>query len=352
MAPKGNSIITQGGGFVDSSKCVLWSLAHNLTKLYDKVYIGKYSFESLYTPEFWLEYNEELEKMLEKKRGTYFGTSRHVNLAIDHVGCQKAINCLKEAEICTVVVAGGDGSSRQVAEINDTFMKNGINIVFAIPLTIDGINGGESIGLTQAVRESVRQIENVVATSLETRDTGGFGVLIAETQGRNRDDILANTLKYFNDQKCVADCELDDLLLRVIPANIETNLDKLINEINESNKRTLVLLSEGAHKKDKAFLIENLSKRINRKVRSVTIGYSSQSNGMTTVDDEREYAKWIDRVTQIIGEDKGKSMCIAKDGDLIFKTTIDYYAKLNPREGQENKLPGYLSQLMMAYMTK
>lgn len=351
MTPKGNSIIIHGGGLADPSKYVLLRLAHNLTELYDKVYIGKYSFESLCTPEFWLEYNEELEKGLEKKRGTYFGTSRHVNLATDYVLCQKAINCLKEAEICTVVVAGGDGSSRQVAEINDTFMKNGINIVFAIPLTVDGINGGESIGLTQAVRESVRQIENVAATALETRDEGGFGVLIAETQGRNRDDILANTLKYFNDQKCVADCELDDLLLRVIPANIETNRDKLINEINESNKRTLVLLSEGAYQKDERFLIENLSKRINRKVRSVTIGYSSQSNGMTTVDDEREYAKWIDRVTKIIG-DKGKSICIVKDGDAIFNTPIDYYARLNPREGQEDELTNHLSQLMMAYMTK
>ena len=356
MTPKGNSIIIHGGGLVDPSKYVLLRLAHNLTELYDKVYIGKYSFESLCTPEFWLEYNEELEKGLEKKRGTYFGTSRHVNLATDYVLCQKAINCLKEAAICTVVVAGGDGSSRQVAEINDTFMKNGINIVFAIPLTVDGINGGESIGFTQAVRESVRQIENVAATALETRDVGGFGVLIAETQGRNRDDILANTLKYFNDQKCVANCELDDLLLRVIPANIKTNLDKLINEINVSNKRTLVLLSEGAHKKgdkkDKAFLIENLSKRINRKVRSVTIGYSSQSNGMTTVDDEREYAKWLDRVTKIIGENKGKSICIAKDGDLIFNTTIDYYAKLNPREGQKAEIADDLKELMISYMAK
>lgn len=352
MAAKGNAIIIHGGGNADPSKYVLLRLANNLTRLYSKIYTGKYSFESLYTPEFWLEYNQELEKRLEKKRGTYFGTSRHVNFASDHALCEKAINCLKEAGICTVIVAGGDGSSRQVAETNDTFVKNGINIIFPVPLTIDGINGGESIGLVQAVRESIRQIENVAATALETRDVGGFGVLMAETQGRNRDDILANVLKYFNDKGYIADCELSDLLLRVIPANIETNLDKLIQEINESHKRTLVLLSEGAHEKDKAFSIENLSKRIKRKVRSVTIGYSSQSNGMTTVDDEREYANWLDKVTKIIGENKGKSICIVKDGDFIFKATIDYYAQLNPREGQKAEISLKLEELMIRYMAK
>ena len=85
------------------------------------------------------------------------------------------------------------------------FEEVGINIVFAIPLTIDGINGGISLGIEQATRESVRQIENMAATSLETRDNEAFGVLCAEIQGRNRDDITAETLKHFDSAGKVAE---------------------------------------------------------------------------------------------------------------------------------------------------
>lgn len=348
MASKSNAIIIHGGGLVDPSKVVLMRIANDLQRkqVYDKVFIGKYSFEALYTPKFRQEYNWRLVENLKDKRGTYFGTCRGIDLT-DPILSEKAITSLKNKDIRTVIVAGGDGSSRQVAEISHTFMKNGINIIFAIPLTIDGINGGDSIGLNQAVRESVRQVENIVSTSLETRDSEKYGVVMVELQGRNRDDIIANVLQEFVKKKSVADCNLKDLLLRVVPANLETVEELLIEEINNSTKRTLILISEGSSIK-----IPNLTKEVNRKVRSLIVGHPSQSNGMTTKEDEHEYGLWIDQITDMIADSKDECFCVVRNGYIYNKVPIDYYAKLNPREGQVAVLDNSLQKLLKNYMSK
>lgn len=325
-----NALITHGGGLVDPSKHVLMRLGENLSKqkLFDKIYIGQYSFESFYTPEFLKEYNSTLEKGVKDKRGTTFGTCRGIYLN-DPILFNKSIQCLKEHSIKTIIIAGGDGSSRQVAEISDKLKEHGINIIFAIPLTIDGINGGESIGITQAVRESVRQIENIVSTSLETRDEGKFGVVIVELQGRNRDDIMAKVLLGFLKNKKVADIELSNLLLRVVPANIESDYNKLIKDVNISSKQTLILLSEGAKIK-----LSELKAQINRKVRSLIVGHPSQSNNMTTQADLAEYNVWIDKASAYIGSKHDNSYCLVKYQDSIWEAPIDYYAVNNPRDNQ------------------
>ena len=189
------------------------------------------------------------------------------------------------------------------------------------------------------------QIENIVATSLETRDKNGFGVVAVELQGRNRDDIIANVLQTFVKNRSVADCDLQDLLLRVVPANIETVKEILVDEINQSSKRTLVLISEGANLK-----MQDLINEINRKVRSLTIGHLSQSNGLTTKADEHEYGLWIDQITSIIAQNPQECFSVVRKGYSYKKESIDYYAKLNPREGQVAKLKNSLSELLKNYM--
>lgn len=347
MTPKGNSIIIHGGGLADPSKYVLLRLAKTLVKeeVYKKVAIGKYSFEALLTPSFISWYDGSLEEYLKDKRGTYFGTCRGIDLC-DLDLFDKAIACLKELGISTIIVAGGDGSSRQAFEVSDAFMEKGINIIFPVPITIDGINGGLSIGINEAVKESVRQIENIVSTALQTRDNKKFGVTMVEIQGRNRDDIMANVLKNFCSRKKIADFDISDVFLRVIPANFETNEDKLVNEINQSDNRTLILISEGAKIK-----MSQLTEKITRKVRSLVIGHPSQSNNMTSEDDIRIYNKWIDNIcTSIIARDPHSSYCVANIDGELFKKPIDYYAKLNPREAQKAEIKDNLKELMIRYM--
>lgn len=344
-----NAIIIHGGGLVDSSKVVLMRLGKNLSKVYGKVFIAKYSFEGLYKPEFWLEYNEVLVKDIEPKRGTYFGTCRGIDLTDLSSGrAEKAIITLKAYNIKTVIIAGGDGSARQASEISLTFNANGINIIFPVPLTIDGINGGLSIGINEAVKESIRQIDNIVSTSLKTRDNEQFGVVMVELQGRNRDDILANVLKYFCDNQRVNDCNFSDLTLRVVPANFETDESKLIEDINNSSKRTLILVSEGSNIK-----IADLKGKVNRKVRSLVVGYSSQSNGLTSEEDILIYNDWIDKACEIIAVNPFGTYSIVHTMDgKIYVKPISYYADLNPREGQKAELSDELKKYILQYMSK
>lgn len=347
MSKKSNALIIHGGGLVDPSKHVLMRIGKNLSnsKVYDKNFIGNYSFESIYTPEFIREYNDELVTEVREKRGTWFGTCRGIDLCNQDL-FKKAVTCLNEKNIKTIIVVGGDGSSRQVAEIADNFAKKGINIIFPIPLTIDGINGGLSIGINEAVSESIRQIENIASTSLQTRDNEAFGVVMVELQGGNRDDIIAKVLQRIYLSGKVADYNIPELLLRVIPANFETNEYKLINEINQSNKRTLVLISEGSK-----INISELTKKIKRRVRSLTVGYSSQSNNMTNEEDIVFYNKWIDEACSIIERKPYDSYCLANLHGNILIEPIDYYAVLNPRNGQKANLPKDLNVLLGKYMS-
>lgn len=345
---KGNAIIIHGGGLVDPSKYVLLRLAKTLSKkrVYDSIFIGHFSFEALLNPSYVSRYDESLEELVKDKRGTYFGTCRGIDLC-DPILFDQAIMYLKEANIRTIIVAGGDGSSRQVAETSNAFLRKGINIIFPIPLTIDGINGGLSIGINEAVKESIRQIENISSTALQTRDNGAFGVAMVEIQGRNRDDIMANVLKDFCSRQKISDWNLSEVFLRVIPANFETDEDKLVNEINQSSKRTLVLISEGAKIK-----MPQLTEKVTRKCRTLVIGHPSQSNNMTSKGDIATYNKWVDKACSIIAKDPRGAYCIANRGGNLSIWPSDYYATLNPREGQKAEIEKGLEELMIRYMAK
>lgn len=340
-----NCIIIHGGGLVDPSKEVIMRLASLVKPFYSSVKIGLFSFESLYNSEFIMDYEEALE-LAQGKRGTFFGTCRSIDLS-SYEMTDKVLKNLIPKRIRTIIVAGGDGSSRQVAEIEDVLNKHGINIIFAVPLTIDGINGGRSIGIDQAVRESVRQIENIVSTSLMTRDNEKFGVVAVELQGRNRDDIIASVLRHFWRQGRVADCKLDEVDLWVVPANYPTDKLSLQYRINSSDKRTLILVSEGAEIK-----ISDIKNATKRKVRSLVVGHPSQSNGLTTEEDMKRYAEWLKDISILIQETPKDSFCIVNDGVSCYRENIDYYATLNPRETQIPNLSKGLVDLMKAYMAK
>lgn len=249
--------------------------------------------------------------------------------------------------IDTIFVVGGDGTARQVSEISEVLNENGINIIYAIPLTIDGINGGESIGLEQAKRESVRQIENIVSTSLETKSNEEFGVVIVELQGRNRDDIMSESLLHFLEKEKIADNDLEDILLRVIPANIKSDINKLVDEVNNSSLKTVIFLSEGAKIK-----LSTLSKKITRKVRTLVVGHPSQSNNMTNEEDIKQYNYWVDSISNYILRNLDHSYCMVKRKNMIWEVPIDYYAILNPRKKQIPEMDAFSKYWLERFMAK
>lgn len=341
-----NLLITFGGGLIDCALQVILRIAQNLSEanIFKKIFIGEYSFESFYTQDFSHEYNKELIEKVKGARGTRFGTCRGINLT-DPILLTKSIQFLKANNITTIINIGGDGSSRNVAEISAAFKNMGINIIFPIPLTIDGINGGKSIGMIPAVRESIRQTENMVSTSLMTRDNEKFGVVAVELQGRNRDDIMANVLWHFIKSGKIADIPLTDMLLRVIPANIPFDEGKLINQVNSSSMPTLLLSSEGS-----GFNISNLKDKVSRKVRTAVVGHASQSNNMTTDADIEEYNVWIDEVSKHIISNPSDSYSLVNRNNEIMEMPIDYYAVLNPRENQVAEMDAFFIYWLKKYM--
>ena len=341
-----NLLIIFGGGLAEPAKYFLNRTAENLSNIrtFDNVFVGRYSFESLYTPEFICKYDRKLASIAKDKRGSFYGTCREINLC-DPVRFRRAIFCLKYYGIKTIVVEGGDGSSRQVAETVEAFNSHGINVIFPVPMTIDGINGGESAGVKEAVRLSVRDTEDMAATSLNTRDNEAFSVVVIKLQGRNRDDIIAEVLKYFDIKGSIADFPLNDVLLKVIPANYPCDIERLVKDVNSSYKRTLILLSEGS-----SVSIEDLKSKIKRKVRAFEVGHRSQSNNLMTEEDQKYYDKWIDSACKIVEEDPFGNYCLAYNRGVLEKKPIDYYALLNPKKNQKADLSKELETLLKEYM--
>ncbi|MCL1795851.1 MAG: 6-phosphofructokinase [Clostridia bacterium] len=353
LASKHNVLITYGGGLVDPAAFVLMGLAKGLFErgAFNQIYIGCYSFESLYKRELWKKYDSHLERELEGRRGTYFGTCRGIDMTEEPYK-SLSIQMLKKEKISTIVIAGGDGSARNAAEMQGYFEEHGICVVFAIPLTIDGINGSTVIGRRQAKRESIRQTENIVAASLQTRDNGKYSVVIVELQGRNRDDILERVLESFVDSGKVSDFDLDEILLIVIPATLSSNIQKLIETVKGSERRTLILISEGAEWKveNLAWLIEEYGLP-KRKVRNLAVGHPSQANNQTTEQDKTEYQKWIDFAVESIACRHGESFSTSLSEEKEYRVQpLSYYAERNPRHGQQVKLPEEEIALIRRYM--
>lgn len=348
MRNRGNVLILHGGGLVDPSKIVICRIALNLLQQYPKVFIGLYSFESFLNPSYIVQYGNTLIRQTKNARGTVFGTCRGVDFEKHPELIPIAIKNLKQFNITRIIVPGGDGSVRQLSWLVDVFEFYGISIVFPVALTIDGMNGTKVIGIREAVKESVRQVENMVSTSLMTLTDHSFGVVALECQGRDRDDILANVIKVLVKKGTVADYSIDDLLVIAIPSNYYTNRKRLLTKIADSDKPTLVLLSEGS--KIKIPYLNNKLKDV-RKFRSLVIGHTAQANQQTSQEDIKNiYYPWIDNACEYIIKYPDSSFCLTMDDDGLTMRPLEYLAKLNPRESATPTLSPELENILKKYI--
>ncbi len=347
---KANALLFHGGGLCDSSNAFIREFAEQMTSshLFEKVYVGFNSFACLLTKKF-LEWtpNEYFSAIL--KSGGYFGTCRNIDLTMGD-NRQIAIATCKEYNIKYIFVAGGDGSARHLAEISEDFLKKGILCAFVMPLTIDGINGGVSLGLTQAVRKSIAETSNFVASALHTWEGLNTCVAGVELQGRNRDDILANVLYSIYRQGGISDFSLKEIDIFAVPANYPVSHTSLIRAVDISSNPTLILISEGAKIKT-----DDMQKMFSRKVRTFKIAHLSQINACTNDSDVTYIFRLCEKIwsnmPKLLRAGEPFSFKIHGDGQVSVMP-IDYYAKLNPREGQKAELPSYLEDILKAYMPR
>lgn len=363
----GACLLIYGGGLCDCANEFMRRFMQRIqfTELFKEYYVGLFSFESLVDSQFIRRWDSEIQEHAENSLGGFFGTNRDVNL-VDSELRNKAIQNLKERDIKWVFVAGGDGSARQTAEIAEAFHKEGINFSFVMPCTLDGIEGGKSIGLNQAVKVSLNAIKCLASTCLMTREKYKYPILVVELQGRNRDDVMANVLKKLDEiitNPCWVEGDLGFTVPKVyvIPANYSWSREDLKECVNATAEPTLVLISEGA-----SYIDENgkkvkqkrgdLEKLFDRKTRNFKVGHLSQINDCTDEDDKEEILRMVNSAVSLISEyipkeDTPFSLVYSKDGNVMVKS-IDYYAQLNPRENQHPTLDSSLERLIQTYIAK
>lgn len=357
---RNNCLLIHGGGLCPDSNAYLSRLAEELkdADLFERVFMGFYSFEALIKPEENIkEWNLKLKDEARKAKGGFYGTHRTVNLADTEL--QKiALETCKKMGIEWIFIAGGDGSSRQASEIADIFEANGVKLCIPMPLTVDGIEGGMSLGIRPAVAESLSILENLCATNFMTKDSkdgDGFSICLLETQGRNRDDILAGLLKAISEKETLGGILKDDIDIYALSANYEWSIDNLIDKTIHSTRRTLILVSEGAEDKVKDLKkdIKQRYKEGHRKVRTSAVGYLTQMNDMMDPLEKNAIRQSISTGMPCIveGMERGKSFSLVYES--LYSTpaveSIDYYAGLNPREGQQATLSKELEALIKVY---
>ena len=363
----GACLLIYGGGLCDCANEFMRRFMQRIkfTGLFKESYVGLFSFESLVDTQFIRKWDAEIQEHAENSFGGFFGTNRDVNL-VDPKLRKKAIQNLKERDIKWVFVAGGDGSARQTAEIADAFHKEGINFCFVMPCTLDGIEGGKSIGLNQAVKVSLKAIKCLASTCLMTREKYKYPILVVELQGRNRDDVLANVLKKLDKIITNPDWVEGDLgftvpKIYVVPANYSWTREALSQCVNSTSEPTLVLISEGASYidedgKKKKQKRSDLGELFDRKTRNFKVGHLSQVNDCTDEADRNDISKMVNSAVRLIREkiqtdDEPFSLVYDFDGNTIVES-IDYYAKLNPRENQHPTLDSSLELLIQNYIAK
>ena len=240
-----------------------------------------------------------------------------------------------------------------------------------MPLTIDGIEGGYSLGLNPAVNVTKWCIEHLVSTCFMTADVPSDlqnddvtaeeieqasrnTVLCVETQGRNRDDIMATTLKKFDSSGRIADFPIEDIALFVVPANIEVPLDSLAERVKSEDKPTLVIYSEGA-----PYGAKDMKEKFNkhRKTRSFKVGHLSQMNDMIEKSDLDEMNKifelLIPKLSAGVQEGIPFSLVVRKGamGSLSCEIAhIEYFATHNPRKGQIPTISYELKEVLEKYL--
>lgn len=306
MNPKGNALVIYGGGLGECAAFYIAQLAQALSKrqIFGKVKVGMYSFQSLLIDGLIKNWTPKMYEFTKDVQAGYFGTARDTDLT-NPAFMERAISICKQHDIKWIFLAGGDGSSRQMSEICDGFAAEGINFCFTMPLTVDGIEGGDSFGLAEAVSVSLKRIRNVSSTFLRTLERNCFPGAIIIVQGRNRDDILANVIFELNRCLTLGDFLTDEIDIIAIPANMEWSRERLKEKLHVDSTHTfelagrpkLVLMSEGAD-----ITADEIVKMSNIKIRTESVGYETQVNGLLSTMTKYYIGKVIEEQVATIEE--------------------------------------------------
>lgn len=233
------------------------------------------------------------------KGGTILESSRLPEFTLDEVQ-DKAINNLKEHEIDSLVVIGGDGSYRGAQAL----AKKGINCI-GISGTIDNdINGtDETIGFHTALC-------NIIDAVNKLRDTSSshHRCFVVEVMGNNADNLALYA---------AISCGSELVITNKTGYDEEHVIKELIrNEIVYNKRHAIVIASE------KILDVEKLAQRISEETgfsgRSIVLGHI-QRGGSPVPEDRILAARMANKAIELLQDNQsGKCVCL-QDGKIVAK---------------------------------
>ena len=339
LAIAGSIAIIYGGGQIPSANIVIGMFAEKLLQLGCTVYGVHKSFLGMCDVSnyeaFTLKRAREIQKML----GTYLSMCRKVVPYADKF-FNKIIDALRELDIHTLVVPGGDGSSKAVSGLIKRAKKEGYDLrAIFVPCTIDGIAGSLCMGYSPAVMESFRHASFMIANAFATwhPDFVTPRIPIIEVQGRNRNDISVGVIRKIVKAGRIGKYSLNDFNLIFLPAAYNWSIYDLLNKIYSEDKETAIIVAEGAKPVEEywnAISGKNAGEKIKNIVTATKkrecnldiIGYVSQTNDCVSEGEIQLIDEWTNYAIKAMAK-TDRSIAVIKNGDKYSKKSVHTFAK-------------------------
>ena len=339
MSVIGTIAILYGGGQIPTANQVISDFTEQLLRKGYKVYGVHKSFLGLGNINCYEELDILKAMNITKEPGTYLSTCRKVDPASDK-WFENILKTLKSMDIHTILLPGGDGSSRAAVDLVKRVQAAGyfLQIIF-VPCTIDGIPNSDTMGIEPAVCETLRHVILMTVNAIATWNPKYIlpRIPIIEIQGRNRNDIAVEVLNRIINNGKIGQFQLDDINLILIPTAYEWSFGKLLKQIYEDGRPTVILIAEGAKPVEKywnAFVGngsgEKLQNLINadgeRETNFDKVGYLSQTNDSNPSSEIIKIKNWAEYTVEAMAMTR-KSIAVIKNGADFSTMNLEDFAK-------------------------
>lgn len=353
--------VIYGGGQIPSANYLTGEVIKRLLIAEHSVFAIKKSFMGLADDTCYEQIDFKKARKISKIPGTYLGMCRNVDPSTD-MWFSKIIENLIKFEITTLVVLGGDGSSRGCFDFLKRCQKEKYQIkVIFIPCTIDGMNGTFTFGALDAIYETAHHIEMAAVNAWATFDYGKISsrISIVEVQGRNRNDIAVGALKKIITAGKIANYKLNEIEIIFLASGYTWSAERWLMHWTKTKRPVLIIVSEGAKPIEQWWNLfegsvgEKLEKFINTsgvvKSNLEKVGYLSQTN---CAHKERALIKKVVSsldFCKIEETEESFAVFFDQEGECYFDE-LGKIVKLNPNSSEPVKLDEVTEKLLKPYM--
>ncbi len=256
--------------------------------------------------------------------GTMLHTCRCPEMKMDE-GLMKAGRHIAENKLDGLVVIGGDGSFRAIAEL-----KKYTDIrMIGIPATIDNdVNGtDETIGFDTAINTSVDEIDKIrdTATSLDR-------IFIVEVMGRKR-GFIASMVGLTSGAEII--------LVPEVPFDPETLYRIMKANAAEGKKSGIIVAAEGIG--DNARLARDIEANTGLETRLSIIGYA-QRGGNPSARSRYLASRFGEKAIERLLDGNGNEIVGLQNGTIIYMSLEESCGKEKPLDPDVLRLANMLAR--------